>query len=192
MNAHLQSKLYTAMNPNTKSKKSATTEFIATKTNTASTGKDTQTMKTVGSAMTTSTPQTFSDNSTPNIQRQALLQRRGGCNGSCGNSKLRFAEPQQTRSQRNHTLSAPRKLSSRNHRLLAITALFSQSPRSSRNHRSLSRNPLLAPPHSLCNATLVALLSLPFSDLGNQLISKHDFKARISNHVFQTVAASSH
>src|SRR5215212_10326530 len=137
MNAHLQSKLYTAMNPNTKSKKSATTEFIATKTNTASTGKDTQTMKTVGSAMTTSTPQTFSDNSTPNIQRQALLQRRGGCNGSCGNSKLRFAEPQQTRSQHNHTLSAPRKLSSRNHRLLAITALFSQSPRSPRNHRSL-------------------------------------------------------
>src|SRR3954452_636918 len=81
MNAHLQSKLYTAPNPNTKSKKSVTTESVETNTSTASTGKDTQTTKTVGSDSTISMPQTSSDNSTPNIQRQDLLQRKGGCNG---------------------------------------------------------------------------------------------------------------
>src|SRR5215211_1967732 len=82
MNAHLQSKLNTPVNPNMKSKKSETTEFSETNTNTESTGKDTQTTKIVGSDSTTSMLQTSSDNSTPNIQRQDLLQRKGGCNGS--------------------------------------------------------------------------------------------------------------
>src|SRR5215217_913146 len=82
MNAHLRSKLNTPVNPNTKLKKSETTEFSETNTNTESTGKDTQTTKTVGSDSMTSTLQTSSDNSTPNIQRQDLLQRKGGCNGS--------------------------------------------------------------------------------------------------------------